>query len=464
MQEQTKSMRRYYSIAAAAWLVIATLALAACEPQSLPTAQQSAPASTPATATPAAASGTTTSEPALPTSVAVAEVSAPIATQGPNTFIETFDGAPAHPQPWQPANWDVTVHSRDIATWDTLEPMDATHGSDCGAPPATHPITAYADAVFLCRDHLMTAMLAEGYGVIYLTPNQLVDFSNNEAVISWDMSTARSSGRDWVDLWITPYQDNLQFPLEDWLPDLDGEPRNAIHIRMDLANGDTMFSTSIIRNFETIDIPGQNLAVGYESFLTPDAKRRDKFELRISRGHIRFGMPAYNFYWIDTAIPELDWSQGAVQLGHHSYNPAKDAGCPLNQTAQTGCAPTTWHWDNVSINPAAPFTILRANQRVVDAEAAQIRFPAPAPANAYLRFAGIGSQLEISFDSGKTWQPAVQQAQEKSAEEHFSSYWTPIPAGTQSIQFRGDDWWGGSWVARDISIWALDPASSASSK
>jgi hypothetical protein len=325
-------------------------------------------------------------------------------------------------------------------------------------------ISSYEDAVFLCRDHLMTSILAEGYGVIYLTPNQLVDFTSGEAVISWDMSTARSSGRDWVDLWITPYQDNLQLPLEDWLPDLDGEPRNAIHVRMDLANGDTMFATSIIRNFETIDIPGQNLFVGYESFLTPDAKRRDKFELRISRNHIRFGMPAYNFYWINSAIPALNWSQGVVQLGHHSYNPAKDAGCPINQNAKTGCAPTTWHWDNVNINPTVPFTILRADQRVADAEAAQIKFPAPAPENAHLRFAGIGDKLEISADGGKTWQPAVQQAQEKSAEEHFSSYWTPIPAGTQSLQFRGDDWWGGPWVARDISIWALDPASAAAPK
>jgi hypothetical protein len=108
--------------------------------------------------------------------------------------------------------------------------------------------------------------------------------------------------------------------------------------------------------------------------------------------------------------------------------------------------------------------MLRADQRAVDAEATQLRFPAPAPENAYLRFAGIGNQLELSCDGGKTWQLALKQSQEKSAEEHFSSYWTPIPAGTESIQFRGDDWWGGSWVARDISIWAFDSASSASSK
>lgn len=103
--------------------------------------------------------------------------------------------------------------------------------------------------------------------------------------------------------------------------------------------------------FETIEIPNRNIEDGYESFLTPDAKRRDKFELQISRNHLRFGMPAYNFNWIDLPIPELDWSQGVVQIGHHSYNPAKDAGCPINQNAKTGCSPTTWHWDNVNIQP-----------------------------------------------------------------------------------------------------------------
>jgi hypothetical protein len=456
-------MRRYYSIAVIAWLLLSTFALASCMPKSPSPAAEVTPTFT--LPTPAqSASGDASNGAIMPTHPATQEASTPMAAPKPNGFVETFDGSPAQPQAWGPANWDITIHSRDIATWETLEPMAAMHGSDCGAPPATHEISSYEDSVFLCRDHLMTAIMAEGYGVIYLTPNQLVDFSRDEAIISWDMSTARTSGRDWVDLWITPYQDNLQLPLEDWLPDLNGEPRNAIHIRMDLANGDTMFTTSIINDFETIEIPGQNLAVGYESFLTPDAKRRDKFELHLSRTHIRFGMPDYNFFWIDSAIPKLDWDKAIVQLGHHSYNPAKDAGCPINQTTQTGCAPTTWHWDNISIHPAAPFIILRADRRTADATSGQVSFSAPAPANAHLRFAGIGSQLELSYDAGKTWQPAVQQAQEKSAEEHFSSYWTPVPPGAQTIQFRGSDWWGGPWMARDISIWALDPASSISLK
>jgi hypothetical protein len=450
-------MRRYHALSVAVWVAIVLLALPSCTAQAPPSAQVAtlAPSFPNTTSLTLASAGNPPSPTDAPPN-ATSTTPAPTATSSPDTFIETFDGNPTSPQPWRPANWDVTIHSRDVDTWSTLEPMHAMHGSDCAAPPADHVINSYEDTVFLCRDHLMTAIYAEGYGAIYLTPNQQVDFAKGEAIISWDMSTARTSGRDWVDLWVTPYRDNLQLPLEDWLPDLNGPPRNGVHIRMDLANGGTMFRTSIIRDFNEVDLPEQNLADGYESFLTPDAKRRDKFELRLSRTHIRFGMPAYNFYWIDSAFPNLGWSRGVVQFGHHSYNPAKDAGCQINQNAATGCAPTTWHWDNISIRPAVPFTILRADHRMIDAaNGSQVSFPTAAPADAHLRFAGIGDKLQVSFDGGATWQVAAPQAQEKSAEEHFSSYWTPVPQGTTSVQFRGSDWWGGTWMARDISIWAL---------
>ena len=363
----------------------------------------------------------------------------------PSTYYQTFDGEPNEPKPWQPATWDVTVHSRDSDTWKALEPMHAAHGMDCSAPPASHTITDYEDAVFQCRDHVMTSLNAKGYGVIYLTPNQMVNFGDGEAVVSWDMSTLRTSQRDWVDLWITPYAENLQLPLESWLPDLQGEPRNAIHIRMDTTNGQTIFKGEIIRNFVTTDVTTNNWT-GYETVLTPSAKRRDRFELRISRNYIKFGMPQYNLWWVDTKIDDLGWSTGVVQFGHHSYNPMKDC---------SDCAPNTWHWDNVMIDPAVPFTIIRASQRSTDATSGGvITLPAPAPADARLRFAGIGKQLEVSFDDGKTWQAAQRQAQPRNVEEQFSSYWTPIPPGTQQVLVRGEKWWGGEWTVRDISVWS----------
>jgi hypothetical protein len=385
-----------------------------------------------------------TTQPPAPTSAPAPTVVPP--TSGGRTFVETFDGNPVNPQPWHPANWDITVHSRDRSTAATLEPMHAMHGSDCGAPPATHDISSYDDAVFVCRDHMMTAITDEGYGVIYLTPNQMVDISTGEAVISWDMSTQRTSDRDWVDLWITPFSDNLQLPLQSWMPDLNGPPRNAIHVFMSNQGADTVWKAETYSNFQATSID-TNWWTGWKTFLTESPSRRDKLELRISRNHIKFGMPAYNFYWIDAAIPEQTWSSGVVQLGHHSYNPTK--GCA------PACQPNTWHWDNVSISPATPFTLVRANQRAIGANVGtQAHFPAPAPANAQLRFTGIGSDLSVSFDSGATWQLAQLQVHELNVEEHVKSYWMPIPAGVTNVQFRGKDFWGGTWFVRDVSFWA----------
>jgi hypothetical protein len=381
----------------------------------------------------------------------------PIQTPSPppgDGFLETFDGWPATPQPFQADNWDVAVHSRNVETWYDLEPMDAMHGSDCAPAPAVHAVHSYADTVFRCRDHLMTSLRASGYGVIYLTPNQLVDFSAGEAVIRFDVSTLRLSHRDWFDIWITPYADNLEAPLEDWLPDLNGEPRRAIHIRMEFSEHSPIMSAfggEVIRNFEAEELPEQESA-GYETFLIPNAGDRETFELRISANHVKFGMPDYNFWWIDTSFAPVDWSQGIVQIGHHSYNPMKDC---------TVCLPNTWHWDNVSISPAVPFTMIHANQRFVEAGNNAVQFSVPAPANAHLRFSGIGDNVEVSFNSGATWQTAQMQAQKDYHGDHFRTYWMPIPAGTTSVNFRGEAWYGGGWHARNISIWSLTPPGGA---
>lgn len=363
----------------------------------------------------------------------------------PPVFQEGFSGDPAAPQPWRSPIWEVVVHSRDISTWNTLERMQAEHGDDCSPPPASHPVTAYEDAVFLCRNHLMTAINASGYGAVVLTPQYMIDFTSQEAVIRFDMSTLRKSGRDWVDLWITPYEDNLQIPVHDWIPDLNGEPRRAVVISMGFDKASSSFTAGVVRNFELEPVPGTDW-IGYERFLTPSAMRRDTFELRIRRNHIRFGMPDYNFWWVDTSIPSLDWSQGVVQFGHHSYTPGKSC---------SGCGPNTWHWDNVYMAPVVPFEIDQAAQRYTDAQTGgRAALPSPAPANARLRFSGIGSSLQVSFDDGRTWVNAAAQAQEKQLAESFKTYWMPIPEGTASVRFRGQNWWGGSWRVKDISVWS----------
>ncbi len=384
-----------------------------------------------------------TSEP-VPTAEPTAEpVPEPSVT--PGSFLETFDGNPSAPLPFVSPRWDVTVHSRDVGTWDEIEPMDADHGPDCSPPPATHRITAHEDTVFICRNHMMTAINASGYGLIYLTPNHLVDFSQGEAVIRFDMSTLRKTDRDWIDLWITPPEDHLQLPLIDWMPDLSGEPRNAVLISMNMSRDSGAFEASVVRDFERDKLPSKWWE-GYDNFLEPAAMRRDTFELRLSRDHIKFGMPDYDFWWVDEPIEDLGWDRGTVQFGHHSYTPTKDC---------AGCGPTTWHWDNISIAPAIPFTMQRADQRTATREAPTVTFAQPAIEGAQLRFAGIGPDLAVSFDGGQSWQPARRQPQESNNDDTFSSYMMPIPAGTTAVQFRGEEWYAADWRVQSISWWQM---------
>lgn len=377
----------------------------------------------------------------------------------PGTFLDTFDGNPATPQPFFSSEWDVSVHSRDLGTWYQLDSMLAAHSPNCEPPPATHTIDQYADAVFVCHDHVMTAINGEGYAEIMLAPDHLVDFSNGEAVIQFDMSTLRSSDRDWVDLWITPFDQNVALPI-DLDVDLQGSPRNAVHLRMDFGYSGK-FSGAIYRDFISQAIPLAT-TMGYETVLTPSATLRSTFQLTISANHIKFGMPSYNLWWIDTFIPTLNWDRGVLQIGHHSYNPTKDCA-----GSDQPCAPNTWHFDNVSINPSIAFMMIKGDHRYVSKDGTDLErtmtFASPAPVNSYLRFSGIGV-IEVSFDGG-SFQPATKAASSELLgygiyhPEHFSSYWVAMPQGTTSVtfQFSSDGWYTTSYemIAKDITIWSL---------
>ncbi|MEM7798647.1 MAG: hypothetical protein AAF633_05610, partial [Chloroflexota bacterium] len=134
---------------------------------------------------------------------------------------------------------------------------------------------------------------------------------------------------------------------------------------------------------------------------------------------------------------------------HHAYNPEK---------AGFGGAANTWHWDEFEIYPAKPFTIILADKRATGPyDSGIVTFDEPAPADAHLRFSGISTGIRVSYDEGITWQEAeIQPALRDPVDEHFNSFWMPIPEGVQTVHFAGDQWWGGVWHARDFSIWAND--------
>ena len=140
----------------------------------------------------------------------------------------------------------------------------------------------------------------------------------------------------------------------------------------------------------------------------------------------------------------VNFSSGIVQFGHHSYNPTKDG----------AGVPATWHWDNISVEPATPFTIVKADRRYT--EGGPVNFASPAPSGAYLRFSAV---CRVTVDGAPV--TPVKPVQD---EAKFSSYFLPIAAGTQSasIGFAPDGWYTGPCLAKDFSIWSLStsPASS----
>mgnify|MGYP000979022479 CR=1 FL=1 len=443
-------MVRILQLAAASLLLLAVIAAAAtaCNPSGATKVTKTVPmlasdGEAPAAATPAPV-GTV-----QPIDCPAGSLQQLASSNAGPTFKATFDGAPGEPLGMcRTAGWDIQVHSRDSSTWYQMEGMAAQHGPDCSPPPATHPLVGrYEDAVFQCKDHIMTAINAGGYGVIYLTPNQMVDVSSGGSV-SFDLSTERMSIRDWADLWITPYDDNIALPFDDGDVDLQGVPRQGVHILMSQFNGQTTFRAYTIKNFVESEVDdcwwcGIGEALNY----TPTGQQRETFRLTLSKTHMKFEMvasaTAKNVVWVDADIPALDFSQGVVQFGHHSYNPTKD---------NSGVA-ATWHWDNVTISPAVPFTIERADRRYVDAADQVVTFAEGAPSGSNLRFAANGEHIEISTDNGATWTAARIQPAQKTTDK-MQNYFTPIPAGTTAVRLRGKATYMGPFFAQDFAIWS----------
>jgi hypothetical protein len=380
-------------------------------------------------------------------------------------YVRKFPGSPSSPQPLNEPDIDITVLGHDSYT---IFPMQAGHGPDCSPPPATHLISKIDDVVFQCKNHIMTAIFS-GYGSVYLTPNELMDFSQGEAVLKWDMSTQRTASRDWVDFTIQPFDQALQINFED-----AHVPQEAVHLQMQ--GGCNCFEPSVWRNYVKQTLPA-DMFHGFDTFLEPSATRRDTFELHVSRDHIKFGMPDYNHWWVDTAIsPPLTWNLGLIQLNQRSYNVEKSCATPDHPESEltnasgtvdnaygaTHCPPNTWHWDNIQIQPGVSFAMLRADRRVVDAQHAQaVTFPTPAPPNAHLHFVAGGVPLEYSLDGGASWQAAQIMGRPLNKVEHGEAYWQPVPQGTQNVMIRGYDHGTLKWAAQDIAIYGPPGSQSA---
>jgi len=382
------------------------------------------------------------------------------------SFIFNWAGAPTTPQRWVPApinDWDL-IATDDLAT-DLAGTMQAQHGSDCSAPLATHQIQALADSVFICSNHLMTALngggdAPKGYAAAYFSPAQMVDMSSGVAQIDWQVSTQRQSLRDWWDLWLTPFNENLVVPLGNF-PAFNGPPKDALHFKIDngvcshnQADGNgTIVVVTEYHNFQPVQETSNSRCVEDAIGGAISATTRTPFELDISQGHARMWIPGApaNLQTLADLNVSLSSAQAVVQWGHHSYNPTK--GCT--------CSPNTFHWSNVSIAPSIPFSMLRPNgtNPVHAGINTHMVLPQTAADGAMLRFAALGS-IQVSFDGGAFVQ-AQRQAQDGPAsdgsihEEQTSNYWMSVPVGAQTIDFQGGpNSLSSTWWVQDVSVWS----------
>ncbi len=376
------------------------------------------------------------------------------------TFTENFDGAPSSPVNLGGIagknilpDWDIQVHSRDNGTWgdNSLQSMDAQHDSMCNPPPSTHENHSYEGAVYNCKNHVMTAIWASGYGLISLTPNHMADFTNGSAVIEWEQSTERMSSRDWPDVWITPFADATPLPFDIGVVDLQGVPKRGVHLFAGANQNSWQGYT--INDFTETGLPSIWWVGMHEGITdgTNQAAVRQKFRITISRTHLKMerlaSSTATAFVWVDSDMSDLGWTQGVVEFAHHSYNPTKEG----------AGVPATWHWDAVSISPAVPFTIIHGDKRMINQTGQSINFDQPAPANSFLRFSAIG-KISYSLNNGSTYIAATKQLF-TGAVDHIAPYYIPIPASTQKVTFKfeNDDWYNcDTWgcIAKDFSFFS----------
>jgi hypothetical protein len=397
------------------------------------------------------------------------------------SFVDPLNqgGAPTTPLRFTSAldgDWSFSLHNNDGQSLSWAQGVMAGHGPDCAAPPALHPISAIDDGLFACKNHLMTTV-SGGYGEIMLMPDYVLDWSDGPATLQWNMSTVELSARDWVDVWLTPFEELVQLPVEDFIPDLGGHARNAIQVMLGgfaqtvCSHPDPFppqgscpyFGLHIYRNGSDSAAQTNSSTSWYDVLqnhgLLPDLARRDTFQLTISplpggRIHVRFGMPAYDFFPIDNDQAPVPYTRAVVQFGHHGYNATK--ACPNGVNAYPTCGNGTWHWSDVSLSPAARFTLIHPTSPVYATGPTSVTFQQPAPANAVLLFQATGN-ARIDGRSA----PVQATTTGQGACDHAKSFFMPIPAGTSSVTVSDG---GGACVgfyARDFQIISPDPPSAA---
>ena len=394
-------------------------------------------------------------------------VSPPQTATASTGFGFNWNGKPATPQPWEPGrtnDWDLIVHDSDVMTGRPFPPGIAQHGADCSAYPATHQVTRIDDSVYICNNHVMTMSNTGGYAETLMTPAHLADWSSGTVSILFRVTTLRTTNRDWIGITVTPFMENLVTPIDN---SVDGEGMPRDHLDCTVSDSPpSNWSCYVRTNSAQQDLPSGGTSVEdalRASGQSPSATNRTLFEMDISRTHLRFGMPEYNNWFVNTNLPSpLPYTQGVVQFGEHTYDTGKECS-PGNPYPYVTCVNNSWHWSDFSISTTMPFTMIRPVGSGIGpigggSSTPTIKLAAPSPANSFLRFAASGDVIEFSLDQGGTWTRAVEQPASNVNNSANKSYFMPIPAGVTSVTFRGRDWTGGPWLVQDVSVWSSNQA------
>jgi hypothetical protein len=363
------------------------------------------------------------------------------------SFLETFDGTPTNPEPWNNLDWNVFQTARDNYAWANPEATEGHHAySNCGdvASGGSHLITTWPETVFKCNGHIMTSINGNpGYSAIYLSPPAMTDFSAGSSTIQFDVSTFAASTRDWLDVLITPLSDFMQYPFRSDL-DVDGSglPNRAIHIEQEFNTDE--WKIEIVRNGGTPQILGV-LNIPFDQIGGRSKVTRTPVRIVVSSTSITLSYPTAPGASLTVNFADLGWNQGVIQLGHHSYDPSKDG----------AGSPNTWHWDNVSVNPAKLFyqrqaTPERTGAPIYDSNVRTVSFGNPAPANSSLMFAG-SCGVQVRDSPTAAWRNTTIIGP-NTHPEHVQSYKVTVPQGSTSVEFRFvDNQWFGTGFGCQIS-------------
>jgi hypothetical protein len=363
------------------------------------------------------------------------QVQAPLPAATTVNFLETFDGTPTNPQPWNRVDWDVVQTSRNRESWANPDPMSAHHAlANCGdvAAGGNHTVDQWPETVFLCNDHVMTSIDGTpGYAAVYLSPPVMADFTAGSSTIQFDVSTFVSSARDWIDVWISPYGDAISYPSRyDLEVDGSGPPRNGINVVMDAG---VAWRIDLVRNGVATTLARMNIP--YSGFGGMSRTTRTPVRIVMRSTSMTLSYPTVAGASRTVNFSSLGWTQGVVQFGHHSYTPFKDC-----ESHPFICEPDTWHWDNVRINPARPFYQRQATPEritmVRDSNARSLAFGGAAPANAELWFSG-NCNVQVRDTSTSAWRSArVVGVHANHFVEHTQSFRVTVRPGAASIQYR----------------------------